>query len=33
MDYADVLDMMDDDCNIEGFPLGEIYDENSTGEF
>ena len=21
MDFADVLDMMDDDCDIEGFPL------------
>lgn len=24
MDYADKLDMMDDDCDIEGFPLKEF---------
>jgi hypothetical protein len=23
MDYTDKLDMMDDDCDIEGFPLEE----------
>lgn len=23
MDFADKLDMMDDDCDIEGFPLDE----------
>ena len=23
MDYADRLDMMEDDCDIEGFPLEE----------
>ena len=24
MDFADELDMMDDDCDIEGFPLSAI---------
>jgi hypothetical protein len=29
MDFADRLDMMDDDCDIEGFPLKSICDGNS----
>lgn len=29
MDYADKLDMMDDDCDIQGYPLDHIGDANA----
>jgi len=32
MDFADRLDMMDDDCDIEGFPLDGVYEKERKNQ-
>ena len=32
MDYADRLDMMDDDCDIQGYPLNDVCPSRFRGQ-